>query len=143
MPDIYLDLPVMAPPPRVFQALTSSQGLDAWWTLKSQGKPTLNETYQLFFGKEYDWRAKVIRCIFADTFELQMTAADNDWMNTIVGFHLEPRDGATWLSFYHTGWPELNEHFRSSAQCWAQYLRLLKRYVEKGEVIAYADRLDV
>ena len=35
-----------------------------------------------------------------------------------------------------------NAHYRTSAFCWAMYLRLLKKYVETGEVVPYERRLE-
>jgi uncharacterized protein YndB with AHSA1/START domain len=34
-------------------------------------------------------------------------------------------------------------HYRVSCYCWAMYLRILKRYLEHGETVPYAKRLDV
>jgi hypothetical protein len=45
--------------------------------------------------------------------------------------------------FRHTGWAEPNEHFRISNHCWAMYLRILRRYLEYGEIVPYEQRLDV
>ena len=42
--------------------------------------------------------------------------------------------------FSHTGWPSANEHFRVSSYCWAMYLRVLRRYLEHGEVVPYEQR---
>lgn len=36
-----------------------------------------------------------------------------------------------------------NDHFRTSSCCWAQYLRILRRFLEHGERVPYAERLDV
>jgi hypothetical protein len=72
-----------------------------------------------------------------------MTRADADWLGTRVGVELEPRDGATWVRFHHTGWPEPNEHYRISCNCWAMYLRVLRRSLEHGESVPYEARLDV
>ena len=68
--------------------------------------------------------------------------SDADWEGTRVGFVLGECDGVTQLCFSHTGWPELNEHFRVSNCCWAAYLRLLRRHLEYGEFVPYEDRLD-
>ncbi|HEV3078213.1 MAG TPA: SRPBCC domain-containing protein [Gemmataceae bacterium] len=143
MPDIYQDFPIKASAARVYAALTTSEGLDCWWTKKSAGKPVEGEVYELWFGPEYDWRAQVTRCAPDREFELQMTAADADWNGTRVGFRLEERDGATWVRFYHVGWPKSNEHYRISCHCWAMYLRIMRRYIEHGEVVPYDDRLEV
>ena len=100
------------------------------------------EEYVLWFGPEYDWRARVTRIAPPNDFELEMTRADDDWTGTHVGFRLQPRDGATWLQFSHAGWKSPNEHYRVSSNCWAMYLRILRRYLEHGETVPYDVRLD-
>jgi uncharacterized protein YndB with AHSA1/START domain len=143
MPDILQDFPINVPTARVFDAVSTPSGLDAWWTVRSSGQPRLGETYGLWFGPEYDWRAGVTRCRDGEEFELELTEADRDWRGTRVGFRLEPRPGGTQVRFHHVGWPEASEHFRISCHCWALYLRLLRRHVELGEVVPYERRLDV
>lgn len=98
--------------------------------------------YELWFGPEYDWRAVVTRCVPEREFELEMTRAMEDWMRTRIGFYFDEKDGITQVRFQHIGWPEANEHYRISSYCWAMYLRLLRRYVEFGEVVSYEKRLD-
>lgn len=142
MPDIVHDFPISASKERVFRGIATPGGLDAWWTKSSSGTPVLGAEYALQFGPEYDWRAVVTRCEPDKAFELRMTRADKDWMSTKVGFVLEEKSGHTSIRFYHTGWPETNEHYRISCFCWAMYLRLLKRNIEFGEVVPYEVRLD-
>jgi hypothetical protein len=78
------------------------------------------------------------------SFELQMTQAHPDWLKTRVGCDLyEEKDNVTRVRFYHTGWPEQNEHWRVSCFCWAMYLRVLRRHLEYGETVDYEKRLDV
>jgi len=143
MPDILQDLPIKASADRVFRAISAPAGLDAWWTKKSAGNPVQGTEYELWFGHEYDWRARVTRCEPGVAFELELTRADPDWTGTRVGFELEVREGSTGVRFHHTGWPQPNEHYRISCHCWAMYLRVLRRYIEHGETVPYEDRLDV
>ena len=143
MPDIFHDFPIAAPPERVFRAIATPDGLDEWWTKHSAGQPTPGAEYELWFGPEYDWRARVTRCVPGSEFELEMVSADEDWRGTRVGFRLEARAGSTWVRFHHRGWPSPNEHYRISCYCWAMYLRVLRRSLEHGEVVPYKDRLDV
>ena len=143
MPEIFHDLPIKAPLERVFRAVSTPQGLDTWWTKLSAGKPKEGAEYELSFGPEYDWRASVTRCVPNSEFELEMVRADGDWIGTRVGFRLEPRGAVTWVRFCHTGWPSPNEHFRISCNCWAMYLRVLRRSLEHGESVPYENRLDV
>jgi len=143
MPDIFHDFLVNSPASKVFEAIATPRGLDAWWTVTSSGIPAEGERYGLYFGDGYDWKAVVTRITPDREFEIQLTEADADWTGTRVGFQLNEENGATAVRFHHTGWPHSNEHFRISCFCWAMYLRLARRYVEKGEIVPYADRLEV
>ena len=143
MADIYHDFPINAPLQRVYEAVSTPQGLDAWWTQRCTGQPVEGAEYELGFGPGYDWRARVTRLMPATEFELELTRADPDWLGTRVGFHLGGREGVTDVRFYHTGWPTPNEHWRISCYCWAMYLRILRRHLEHGESVPYEKRLDV
>jgi uncharacterized protein YndB with AHSA1/START domain len=143
MADILQDFPIAAPAQRVFDAVSTPAGLDEWWTLRSAGEPREGAEYVLFFGDDYDWRARVTRCAAPSEFELEMTRADDDWLGSRVGIRLQPRDTGTWVEFYHSGWPAANEHFRISCHCWAMYLRVLRRFLENGESVPYEERLGV
>jgi uncharacterized protein YndB with AHSA1/START domain len=142
MPDILQDFPIRASASRVFEAVSTPSGLDSWWTKKSAGMPGPGALYELWFGPEYDWRGQVSRYSPNNEFELQIVRADADWTNSLVGFRLREETGRTWTQFYHTGWPTVNEHYRVSCHCWALYLRILRRYLEHGEIVPYEDRLD-
>jgi uncharacterized protein YndB with AHSA1/START domain len=142
MADIFHDLPIAAPAARVFAAVSTPEGLDSWWTKHSSGVAKNGEEYELGFGPGYDWRARVTRSVPSAEFELEITSGDSDWTGTRVGFHLSDDDGPTQVHFYHTGWPDNNEHYRTSCYCWAMYLRVLRRSVEFGEQVPYEKRLD-
>jgi len=142
VPDILHEFPVDATPQTVFETVSMPEGLDAWWTLRSKGAPALGAKYELFFGREYDWRARVTRCRPGEEFELELTHASDDWVGTRVGFTFEPAESGTLVRFRHSGWDDASEHFRVSSYCWAMYLRIMKRWLEYGETVAYQDRLD-
>ncbi len=142
MPDIFHHFPMRASAHKVFQAVSTPAGLDSWWTKSSSGRPEEGTEYKLWFGPLYDWRAVVSRCVPGREFELEIVSAQEDWRGTRVGFFLNENESATQVRFHHSGWPESNEHYCVSCYCWAMYLRLLKRYVEHGEVVPYEDRLN-
>jgi uncharacterized protein YndB with AHSA1/START domain len=141
MTDILQDFPIAAPASKVFAAVATPAGLDEWWTMSSAGTPSLGSEYALDFGPDYQWKARVVGCVPDKEFELELTVAMPDWMRTRVGFRLEDRGRDTWVRFSHRGWPAADEHYRISSHCWALYLRILRRYLEHGERVPYADRL--
>jgi len=143
MADIFHDFPIQAPLELVFRAVSTPEGLDTWWTRRSAGSPHEGAEYELGFGPDYEWRARVSRLVPESEIELEMVRADGDWLGTRVGLRLEPGDGVTWVRFHHTGWPSVNEHYRITCHCWAMYLRVLRRSLEHGEAVPYEDRLKV
>jgi uncharacterized protein YndB with AHSA1/START domain len=144
MPDIIQEFTVKAPAALVMEMFTRSEGLDRWWTKRSTGVAKEEAEYTLYFGPEYDWRAKVTRFVPDREFELQMTQAHEDWMGTRVGCILTSKgERVTRVLFQHKGWPESNEHWRLSCYCWAMYLRILRRNLEYGETVPYEKRLEV
>lgn len=143
MADLTYELLIAAPPDRVYQAMATPDGLNAWWTLAADGHAVGGSTWTLRFGDDADWRAVVTSAAPDLELEWKFTEADADWTGTRVGFRLSRAGTRTRVEFHHTGWREENRHFRSTSFCWALYLRLLKRYVEAGERVAYERRLDV
>ena len=143
MADIYHQFLINSQIEAVFQAISEPKGLDVWWTKQSAGKPGLGATFELYFSPKHDWRARVTVFKPSLDFQLEMELADPDWMGSRIGFNLSAENGKTSVRFRHTGWPGIDDHYRISCYCWAMYLRLLKRYVEFGEVVPYEERLEV
>ncbi len=151
MPDILHELPIAAPTWRVFDAVATPHGLSCWWTRKTGINANdwhagwhSGSTVSLFFDPDCLWRADVREVVHNACIELQFTQATPDWTGTRVRVELQANgDTNTVVHFSHTGWADASEHYRVSSFCWAMYLRLLKRYVEHGEVVPYESRLDV
>jgi len=143
MPDIYSDFPIKVPAADVFRVVSTPAGLDQWWTKRSAGTPQAGAEYELWFGPEYDWRARVTACAAPRHFEIENTRAGEDWLGTRVGFDITGQGTTCQVRFYHTGWPLSNEHYRVSCYCWPMYLRILRRYLEHGETVPYEQRLEV
>lgn len=143
MSDILHQFPIAAPLDRVFRGFSNPGDLDQWWTLRSAGAPDVGATYRLDFGPGYQWEAVVVRAGPPREFALEITGADSDWTGTTVAVSLAELDGGTQVRFAHRGWRDQNAHYRTSSFCWAMYLRVLKRFLEHGEVVPYHERLDV
>ena len=141
MADIFHTLQVRATASNVFAAISTPAGLDAWWGDETTGEVITGGPFLFHFRPSHDWRAIVLRIQRDELFELEFVDADADWTGSKVSFRLKANGTVTTLEFSHTGWKEMNEHFRISSYCWAMYLRLLKRYVEFGEEVSYPERL--
>lgn len=138
--DIHHNFVVKAASNRVFEALTTPQGLDSWWTLQSSGVPEIGNLYTFYFGPEFDWRAEVVHMVSDKKLTWKMVKTMDDWKDTQVGFELTEKDRNTQVHFFHLGWAQANEHFGITTFCWGQLLNGLKNYVEKGIIIPHAQR---
>ena len=143
MADIYHTFTINASLKDVYNGISKPEGLNIWWTKKAEGKPVVGTTYLLDFGDQYQWKAVVTKSKPDEMFELQMTQADDEWMKTKIGFLLTAENNITKVSFYHLGWLNISENYKFSGYCWAMYLRILKRYIEYGEIVQYEKRLNV
>ena len=144
MPHIHFEFPIRASLARVFGGVSTPEGFDQWWTLRSAGKPTTGTIFVLDFGPGYFWRARVLACDPPRAFELEFSEALPEWLGTRVRFDLAPIDKKrTNVNFSHSGWKQETGHYRGTAFSWAMYLRILRRALEHGETVPFERRLDV
>ncbi len=140
MPDIHLDLWIAASAKKIYSHLSTPEGLSSWWPENARWLDDNKSEIEFDFGPGYIWTARVLNNIHNKNIVFKMTQSDEDWNGTLVGFELENEDSDVRVRFSHTGWPELNDHYRRSAFCWAMYLRVLKRHLEYGENVPYSQR---
>lgn len=140
MANIYHDLWIKASIDQVFEAVSVPKHIDAWWTNQCEGIPKIGSSYSFYFSDQFDWLAEIKDVKKNKHISWTMTKSDKDWDGTSIGFDLTEDDSQVHVQFTHTDWRDINTHFRRTNYCWAMYLRLLKRYVEKGEVIDYDQR---
>lgn len=142
MPDACFLFTVNATPEKVLNTIASAVGISTWWSQETDGEPDLGNIYTLDFVGGFIWRTEVTRCVRDAKFELTLIESMDNWLGSKVGFDLTPDDGNTSVDFVHSGWSGASERYRSSCYCWSTYLRLMKKYAETGEVVAYGERLD-
>lgn len=141
MNTIFHDFYIDSPKEKVFDAVSKPEGLNNWWPLYSSGTPGLDEEYNLFFGEEYNWFAKISKFSKNESIEFSMTEAMDEWIATRFGFILtEEEPNQTYVQFYHTNWKEITREFRTASFCWADLLRQLKQYLEKGIITPFEKR---
>ncbi|MGX7666601.1 SRPBCC family protein [Flavobacterium pedocola] len=141
MNTIYHDFTISTPKERVFEAVSTPEGLNNWWTLRCSGKPALNEEYNLYFAEEYNWFATVSKFIENEEIEFSVKHAKKEWLPTSFGFKLtEVSPNTTYVQFYHSDWEEISQEFRIASYCWANLLRQMKQYLEKGIITPFEER---
>jgi uncharacterized protein YndB with AHSA1/START domain len=132
MPDILHLVKIHASPERVYQALTTAEGIRHWWTrdavLDSKGGGTGEFGFQdnrTMTRVRIDELEPPVRVAWT-TISLQREG-------TMIMFDLRLERSDTVLSFAHRGFEQVNEGFKRATVGWGHYLGSLQRYLEIGE----------
>jgi uncharacterized protein YndB with AHSA1/START domain len=154
MPNIHHQLIIGASAEIIYNAITSQEGLSAWWAPDAKAAPTLNSIARFPFCPEYFKEMKIMEL---KPFELVkcfcITGAD-EWVGTTLSFQLETGDketllnahpemkdqiqqqknnNATLLIFHHDDWIAYTPMYAECNYTWAQFLRSLKLLCETGK----------
>ena len=141
MPTIYHDFNINTSKEKVFEAVSTHYGLDNWWTQRSSGKQEIGSVFNLYFSEEYNWFAEISILIHNEQVEFKMTKAKEEWLPTSFGFILtEEKPEITSVQFYHKDWAAISKEFRVASFCWADLLRQMKQYLEKGIITPFNER---
>jgi uncharacterized protein YndB with AHSA1/START domain len=127
MPDILHRVGIEAEPMRVFQALTTIDGIRRWWDSDAQGDAAE--------GAAFEFRRNHLDVLHADPslVRWRYSGPAADWVGTEIVFRLEWRNGQTFVLFTHEGWAAPVEFMHHCSTKWATFLLSLKDLVERGE----------
>ena len=127
MPDIFHRVGIDAEPQRVFEALTTIDGIKNWWSSVAHGDASQGGVFQ--------FRQNQLEVTHVDPqlVTWRYSGPAEDWVGTEMRFRLEKRDGQTYVLFSHAGWREPNEFMHHCSTKWATFLLSLKDLIEKGE----------
>lgn len=131
--DYAKDLSIEATPERVFEALTTTEGLSAWWTAVS-GVPLAGGELAFTFGPGAMATMRVEETEPATTVRWDVTGCHvEDWVGTTIRFDLEPDAvGNTLLRFRHVGLTPALECYADCLSGWNHFTGSLQEYAETG-----------
>lgn len=155
MPNIHHELLIAAPAEKIYNAITSQEGLSAWWTPGTNAKPELNSVARFPFGPDYFKEMKIVELKPSEQVKWNCIKGDSEWIGTAISFKLEAgdkknllnfhpeaagqvqqqrnHDKGTLLIFHHDDWKEYTPMFAECNYTWGQFLRSLKLLCETGK----------
>jgi len=127
LPDILHRVGIAADPKRVFDALSTVDGIRNWWSSETEGDASEGGTFQFRRNRLEVLQANqsIVRWRYSGPAE--------EWVGTEIIFRLEWQDGQTYVIFKHEGWREPTLFMHHCSTKWATFLLSLKDLVEKGE----------
>lgn len=139
MADILHRITIHAPPERVFEAITTQEGLKSWWTPDVIAQPRLGTIAEFgFHDHAVVFRMRIDE--FRPQKRIHWTCVDGppEWKGTFVTFDLTPAEaGKTKLQFKHCEWRSVDGEFAGCNTTWGHLLVLLKEYAEGGSPALY------
>lgn len=137
MVDILHRIGIKASVDKVYTALTTREGLAAWWTGNTHGESRVEGMLKFRFnaaGVEIGgFDMKVLELHPAKRVLWQVVEGPDDWIDTEVSFDLKQSDDHAIVLFEHLGWREPTEFMHHCSTKWAMYLMSLKSLVETGK----------
>lgn len=140
MADIRHYLRIKGDTSKVYEALTTQEGLSSWWTKDVEAsaeedsitKFGFNNRRTLFEmridklvpGERVEWT-----CVGDGSFE--------EWVGTNLFFDIKQEDDDVALNFGHLNWKSADGYLPLCSYDWAGYLRSLKNYIETGQGTPY------
>jgi uncharacterized protein YndB with AHSA1/START domain len=121
---------------KVYQALTTLDGLSSWWTTETHGDTNLNGTIQFRFG-DMGPDMKVVALEPNQSVVWECVAGADDWIGHQFRFDLDTNDGKTRVCFQQSEWTETGDFYASCNFSWGRYLESLRQYCQTGKGEAF------
>ncbi len=142
--DILHRVEVNAPATKTYDALTTREGLAAWWTNDTKGNTgSVDGVIRFRFGELGGFDMRVVSLEPAKRVTWQVQSGPPEWVGTKVSFELVEKAGNTTILFKHQGWKEPVEFMHHCSTKWATYMMSLKALVETGKGAAYPNDVHI
>ena len=132
--DYEMTLRIRATPDALFDALTTVEGLSAWWS-RATGSGETGGQLKFFMSAPEPCVMRVVAAVRPVSVQWTVTACDflPDWVGTRPTFTVTALDGATTeLHFRHRGLTAELDCIEMCTRGWDHYLPSLRDYVETG-----------
>jgi uncharacterized protein YndB with AHSA1/START domain len=143
MADILHRIGIDSSSSKIYEALTTNEGLSRWWTADTRGAGDVGSVIEFWFAAT---------CVRFELVELQPGSVVRwrhtgdtpaGWMGTEVSFHLQTDDRQTIVLFAHANWREPSDFMAHCSTKWATFLMSLKNAIETGHGSPFPDDVHI
>jgi uncharacterized protein YndB with AHSA1/START domain len=137
MPEIKHLLHINAPRQKVYDALTTINGLSHWWTTQTSGDTKPGGIIEFRFGEQFLNKMKVLELKPNELIKWECVGGPPDWIGNIISFRLDDNDGKTRLRFEHADWKESNDFYAACSFSWGRYMESIRQLCQTGKGEAF------
>ena len=120
-------------PQRVYEALSTLDGLSGWWAEKTTGDTDPGGVIEFRFGPG-GIDMEVVELDPGRLVRWEVVGGPEEWIGTEVRFDIRQDGDWAIVLFRHEGWREPVEFMSHCSTKWATYLVSLKQLLETGTV---------
>ena len=120
-------------PAKVYQALTTVEGLAGWWTQDTKGTSDIGGVLAFRFPPVGGFDMEVLELQPLQRVVWRVVDGPAEWIGTTINWDLRHDGDYTIVLFKHQGWKEPVEFMHHCSTKWATFLLSLKSLVETGE----------
>ena len=138
MVDILHRVGIKAPLSDVYAALSTREGVAAWWTTHTSGLSAPGDTIHFEFIAHDGTRLggmsmQVLALVPDQEVRWRCTAGPEEWLDTDIVFHLSQEGDYSIVRFGHLNWREAVEFTAHCSTKWVTFLLSLKDLLETGK----------
>lgn len=128
MADIRHRVGIKASAAKVYQALSTIEGLRHWWISDTAGETRRGGVILFGFSD-----MKVVKSLPNKLVQWRCVRGPEEWVGTEVTFELKRKLNQTFVIFTHAHWKKPVEFMHHCSTKWAVFLLSMKSWLERGE----------
>ena len=128
---------INAPKEKVFEAISTINGLSNWWTTKTTGDASPGGVLKFHFGEMEGPQMKVIDLNPGEKLTWECVASPFGWTGHTFTFLLDENDGKTRVRFSQDGWTEQDDFYGGCSFSWGRYMESLRQLCQTGKGEAF------
>jgi uncharacterized protein YndB with AHSA1/START domain len=131
MADLHHEIEIEAPPEKVYEAITTTEGLRGWWTSDSVAEATVGSVAEFgFFNRGTVFRMQIDKLRPRKRVVWTCVGGPEEWQGTVLTWVLSREGDKTKLRFKHGKWRSSKGDFARCNSTWGALLYRLKSYAE-------------
>lgn len=131
---------VHVPASKVYETLTTAEGLSETWTNELVVNHQIGFINEFRFGSNDTTKMRIEELIPDKKVVWQCIDSDPEWIGTMISFDIEEKNGKSYVTLRHMNWKEITPFYRSCNYNWAIFFYSLKSYCEDGVGMPYHKR---
>lgn len=131
MAEMHHEIQTDASPEKVYEAVTTPDGLRSWWTADSVAEPLVGSVAEFGFNNRSTlFRMRIEELKPKQRAVWECVGDDKEWKGTRLIWDISEKDGKTVLHFVHGNWRSRSPYFAVCNSTWGELMYRLKDYVE-------------